>query len=145
MPYCTDAQVRDLCKLIDLTEISIPEVAGFIAKAEARINAALKERYKVPLVVPIPDLIQGIAADMAASFVLDKQYSDRTKDQTSLAEVYFKRAERDLRNVVDKNQLEGLPGIEEVPQPQAPTRTTIGSTTGTSYVSPIQEALEELG
>ncbi len=145
MPYCADQDVRALCKLIDPTEIDPGEVTGFITKAETRINATLKQRYTVPLADPVPAIIQSIAADMAASFVLDKHYSDRMKDQTSLAEVYFKRAEHDLRDVVEKNLLEGEPGVVEVPRPQPPTRKPIGSTTGSSYVSPIQAALEELG
>ncbi|RJQ26326.1 MAG: DUF1320 domain-containing protein, partial [Peptococcaceae bacterium] len=141
--------VRALCKLIDWTEIDNSEVTEFITKAQQRIDGRLRVLYQVPLADPVPDIVQSIAADMAASFVLDKHYSERMKDQTTLSEVYYRRAMRDLEAVIEDNLLAGVAGVVLVTPPAATTRPAIRSTTealkaeatGTPTTSPMEDVL----
>lgn len=139
--YTTTQSVRDLCTLITADEIGDPEVQGFITKAESRINARLRRHYKVPLVNPVPDIISSIAADMAASMVLDKRYSDRAPDQTSLAQVYMRRGEADLERVINEGLLDGLPGVVKIEPPTPAARPAMATTTPKK--SQMEEALSK--
>jgi len=149
--YTTIDAVRVLCKLIDQFEINDTEVTGFIIKAQQRIDGRLRVLYQVPLADPVPDIIQSIAADMAASFVLDKHYSERMKDQTTLSEVYYRRAMEDLEAVIENNLLAGLSGVELIIPPGVMTRPAIRSTTealktseaGVPTTSLIEDVLAE--
>jgi len=149
--YATVDAVRVLCKLIDQFEIDDTEVTGFITKAQQRIDGRLRVLYQVPLADPVPDVIQSIAADMAASFVLDKHYSERMKDQTTLSEVYYRRAMSDLEAVITDNLLAGIAGVVLVTPPAAITRTALRGTTevlkadtiNAPTTSPIEDVLAE--
>lgn len=118
--YITEADVRGLCNKIGTNQISSEEVEKFITKAEARIDAVLATRYVLPLPSPTPPLVISIASDFAASFIIDKYYADiaRSKEQTPLAEVYFKRAEADLKNIIVDGLLDRYPGVIEINKPQ---------------------------
>ena len=84
--YCSPEDVRRLTQLLsgDPDEAITP----YIEKAGARIDAYLSRRYAVPLAV-VPPIIASIAADMAASFILDEHTTERLKDQTTYGEVLF--------------------------------------------------------
>ena len=127
--YSSIQLVRGLCHLITDEETSDSEVVDFVLKAQGRIDARLRLLYQIPLNGPVPEIINSIATDMAASFVLDKRYSDRKPDQTSLADVYMRRAEKDLALVIKENLLDGLPGIVRLQPPTTSARPAIGSTT----------------
>lgn len=118
--YVTEDDVRNLCNKIGKSQISSEEVQKFILKAEARIDTVLATRYVLPLPSPTPPLIISIASDFTASFILDKYYADlvKSKEQIPLAEVYFKRAESDLKSLVQNGLLDRYPGIIEIGKPQ---------------------------
>jgi len=137
--YSSIGAVRGLCHLITNEEISDKEVIDFIIKAQGRIDARLRQLYRIPLNGPVPEIINSIATDMAASFVLDKWYSDRRPDQTSLADVYMKRAEKDLETVIKENLLDGLPGIVKLEPPTPNARPAVASTTPGK--SPLEDVL----
>lgn len=118
--YISEEDVRGLCNKIGTNQISSDEVKMFIAKAEARIDAILATRYILPLPSPPPPLVASIASDFAASFIIDKYYADlaRSKEQTPLADVYFKRAESDLKNIVAKGLIDRYPGVITINKPE---------------------------
>ncbi|NOV01350.1 phage protein Gp36 family protein [Paenibacillus planticolens] len=130
MPYCTPQDVRDLHQLISDTDFLDEDVERYIAKAEIRINDKLRPQYKVPLVEPIPGIIQSICADMAGALICQHHFSGiNYREDTPLAEVYRKRADSDLNHVLDASTLNGLPGIVEQ-APNAPEmRKRIATTT----------------
>ena len=74
---------------------------------------------------------------MAASFLLDKYFSDRSPDRTNLADVYMKRAEADLEQVVSEGTIDGLIGVVENEPPVPVCRPIIATTTPEK--SPIKE------
>jgi len=137
--YTTAEAVYSLCKLITEVELPGPEVEGFITKAQARIDARLRKHYRVPLNEPVPAIIASIAADMAAAMVLDKVYSDRQPNQTTLSDVYRKRAEADLDRVIEEGLLDGLPGVVKIEPPAPAVRPALATTTPKK--SPLEEAL----
>lgn len=140
--YATPDQVRSLSELLrkykDLTDDIIN---AYIAKAEARVNAYLSARYLVPLVEPVPKIINSIVVDMAGAFILDEKVSERMKDQTTFAEVLMKRAEQDLEKVVEKGLIDREPGVVLA----APARTQTGPqmATTTPEKSPIEDVLAQ--
>lgn len=94
------------------------DITSFIKEAQSRIDVKLRKRYKVPLVEPIPGIIESIATNFAAGFVIERDYSNRPeKNEPYLAEVLIRRAEDDLADVIELKLLDGMPGIEyaEVP------------------------------
>lgn len=137
--YTTAGDVRGLCKLITADVITDPEIEPFIQKAQVRIDQALRLRYRVPLSDPVPDIIKSIATDMAAAFILDKYYSDRSPDRTHLADVYMKRAEKDLEQVVREGTIDGQPGVVKNEPPAPTSRPAIATTT--PQKSPLGEIL----
>lgn len=139
--YSSIQIVRGLCHLISEEEILDSEVIDFILKAQGRIDARLRLLYQIPLRGPVPEIINSIATDMAASFVLDKRYSDRRPDQTSLADVYMRRAEKDLDRVISEDLLDGLPGIIKLQPPTPSARPAIATTTRNK--SQIEEVLSK--
>lgn len=118
--YITEDDVRGLCNKIGTNQISSEEVKRFITKAEARIDAVLATRYVLPLPSPTPPLVVSIASDFAASFIIDKYYADlaRSKEQTPLADVYFKRAESDLKNIVVNGLIDRYAGVITINKPE---------------------------
>lgn len=102
MPYTTEDSVRDASKLTDLEDVPVGALDGFIAKAQARIDAKLGLRYNVPFSDPVPPIIASIAQDLAAGFAIEKYYSDRPeKTEPYLAETLIKRAMHDLNEILD--------------------------------------------
>lgn len=138
--YCTPGDVRGLHQLITEEDFPDPDVLPYITKAQARINDRLKVHYVVPLVDPIPGIINSICADMAASLLLQNHFSGvNYREDTPLAEVYRKRAQDDLNHVIEHATLEGLPGIVEKPPDVPEMRKRIAS--NTPKVSPLQKNL----
>jgi len=116
--YTTVELVRGSSKLADEKAMSAADVEMYIKKAQARIDAKLKKRYRVPLIDPVPDIVESIATDFAAGFAIEKYYSQRPgKEEPYLAEVLIKRAEADLAEVLEEHLLDGLPGVEFLPPP----------------------------
>jgi len=110
--YATPDQVRALSEVIrKFTDLTDEVIAGYIAKAQARIDGHLAARYRVPLAEPVPPIINSIAVDMAAAFILDEKTTERFKDQTTFAEVLMRRAEADLKAVVEKGLIDRDPGV----------------------------------
>ena len=131
MPYTTDELIRGKSKLENELDF---DSASFIKEAQARIDTKLRRRYKVPFVDPVPSLIESIATNFAAGFAIERDYSDRPeKNSPYLAEVLIKRAEDDLKDILDKALLDGMEGIEyAAPPPVEPAelaRPAILSTT----------------
>ena len=127
--YTTCEDVRNLCNLISMVEIPDYEVGSFIEKAQVRIDKSLRKRYRVPLSEPVPEIIKSIATDMAASFLLDKYYSDRSPDRTNLADIYAKRAEADLDQIVNEGAIDDIVGVIENEPPAPISRPAIATTT----------------
>jgi phage gp36-like protein len=132
VPYTTEELIRGKSKLENEFDF---KADSFIKEAQARIDTKLRKRYKVPLVDPVPSIIESIATNFAAGFAIEKDYSDRPeKREPYLAEVLINRAEADLQGILDEGLLDGLEGVEFIPAPSEPSgRQAIMSTTaGTS-------------
>ena len=125
--YTTEKLVRDKSKLENEADF---DPTDFIADAQARIDARLRKRYKVPF-DPVPAMIQSIATNFAAGFAIERDYSARPDKQAPyLAEVLIKRAEADLADILADGLLDGLPGVEYIPAAPVPNgRAAIRSTT----------------
>ncbi|TEB09308.1 phage protein Gp36 family protein [Pelotomaculum propionicicum] len=138
--YCNAGKVREANELLnDTTIVPDNKIVPFIIKAQERIDTALRERYVVPLREPVPGIIESIAQDMAAGFVLSKSFSNQLNQELlNLSNSLIKRAEADLTELVDKKQLDGLPGISLISTPSASGTPAIASTT------PNKSAIEDL-
>lgn len=102
MPYTMEDAVREASKLTNTDDVPVGGLDSFIAKAQARIDAKLGLRYKVPFSDPVPPIIASIAQDLAAGFAVEKYYSDRPdKTEPYLAETLIKRAMSDLNEILD--------------------------------------------
>jgi hypothetical protein len=135
--YCTPGDVRALHQLLDEVTFPDDQVQPYITKAQARINDRLKVHYVVPLVAPIPDIINSICADMAASMMLKFHFSGvNYKEDTPLAEVYRKQAQDDLDHVIENDTLNGLEGVVQKPPDMPEMRKRIATTT--SAPSPLK-------
>jgi len=141
--YCTPAKVREANELLNDIEIFSDEMINpFIEKSQTRIDTVLSERYRVPLNEPIPGIIQSIAQDMSAGFVLTQSFANRmSQEMLNLGNSYLKRAEADLTNVVNKILLDGLPGIELAETPSSTGQPAMATTTPAA--SPIEELLKK--
>lgn len=127
--YTTEERVRVLTNMTDSDEPTSENVQQLIRKAQARVDARLRVKYKVPLIEPIPEVIKSIVEDMAGAFLLQKQYSNRPEvlfrrrgcdccgEELFLDQRLIQRAERDLELVIEQGLLNGLPGIEVAPLP----------------------------
>lgn len=129
--YCTAQDVRDSSELLqDVTVVSDEKITPCIVKAQSRIDAALRVRYKVPLVEPVPAVIKSIAQDMAAGFLIANVFGNQIgQEQINLSNQFLKRADADLSKVVTEKQLDGLPGIQLVTTPGSSPTPAISSTT----------------
>ncbi|MDF2568627.1 MAG: hypothetical protein K0R55_231 [Sporomusa sp.] len=138
MPYTTEELIRGKSKLENEFDFNAD---SFIKEAQARIDTKLRKRYKVPLVDPVPSIIESIATNFAAGFAIEKDYSDRPeKKEPYLAEVLINRAEADLQGILDEGLLDGLEGVEFIPAPSEPSgRQAMMSTT--SGISEMERAL----
>lgn len=141
-PYCTPGDVRALHQLLNAADFPDDQVQPYITKAQARINDRLKVHYVVPLVDSIPDIINSICADMAASLMLQNHFSGvNYREDTPLAEVYRKRAQDDLNHVIEHSTLDGLTGIVQK-EPDVPEmRKRVASTT--PRTSPLKGTLQQ--
>lgn len=137
--YCTHTDVLSLCDGQLSKDWDEMTVKPFIEKAQARIDAQLRFLYVVPLAEPIPDIIISIAADFAASFLIDRDYGDRRlPDQPFMADILFKRATRDLQDVVNRRSLDGL--VKTIPSPGITTTPVLRTTTPNK--SEMRQALD---
>jgi|GEM_PF-2015039 len=141
--YCTCQDVRDASELLeDANVIADDSITPVILKAQGRIDSALKARYTVPLVEPVPEIIKSIAQDMAAGMLISKTFSNQLgQDQINLSNQYLKRADNDLALVIKEQQLDGMPGIKLASQPGADTTPAMSSTT--PHRSPIEGIIKE--
>lgn len=102
MGYVSVDKVREASKLTDEEDVPEATITSFITKAQARIDAKLCLRFSTPFADPVPPLIESIAQDLAAGFLIEKYYSDRPdKTEPYLAEVLIKRAMADLDEILD--------------------------------------------
>jgi phage gp36-like protein len=139
-PYCTPGDVRALHQLLDEMTFPDDQVQPYIDKAQARINNRLKVHYVVPLVDPIPDIIQSICADMAASLMLQNHFSGvNYREDTPLAEVYRKRADSDLNDVITNDTLNEMEGVVLKPPDVPEMRNRVA--TSTPGASPLKKRL----
>lgn len=129
--YCTPQKVREANELIENVEAFPDEkINPWITKAQSRIDTALRARYVVPLLDPVPAIIESIAQDMAAGFLIANTFSNQeSQEQLNLSNQLLKRADADLARAVDNKQLDGLPGIRLVTTPGASSTPAIASTT----------------
>ncbi|SDI49302.1 DUF1320 domain-containing protein [Paenibacillus naphthalenovorans] len=143
MTYTTAERIEALLKDFVRVDNYTPEqYAMFIEKAEARINDRLRPYYMVPFSAPVPAMIVSIAEDFACSFMVDQDYIDRpNNEQVPLAQVYFRRAERDLDHIAKNLTLDGLSGVKRVALPREVTSPSAGTTTPNR--SPMKAALDQ--
>ncbi|MFB6364475.1 phage protein Gp36 family protein [Paenibacillus elgii] len=128
--YCTPQNVRDLHQLLSEADFADDYIQKYITKAEARINDKLRPQYVVPLVDPIPDVVQSICADMAGAFLCQHHFSGvNYREDTPLADVLWKRANEDLDYVLEHSTLNGLPGVVEQPPNVPESRRRVATTT----------------
>lgn len=141
--YCTPQKVREANELLENAQAFPDErITPWITKAQSRIDAALRARYVVPLLDPVPAIIESIAQDMAAGFLIANTFSNQEgQEQLSLSNQLIKRADADLARVVEEKQLDGLPGIRLVATPGASSTPAIASTT--PKPSPIEGILKQ--
>lgn len=130
MPYCQPSDVTALNKLFQTPTFTDAYVQTFIDKAVARLNNLLQPHYVVPLVDPVPPIINSIAADMAASLLCQTHFSGvNYKEDTPMAEIYRKRADTDLRYVLENSTLDDFDNVIKQ-QPDVPEmRRKVASTT----------------
>lgn len=138
--YCEPQKVREANELLeDETVFPDEKISPWITKAQGRIDTVLKDRYVVPLAAPVPAIIESIAQDMAAGFVLANSFSNQLNQELlNLSNQFLKRADTDLAAVVERKQLDGLPGIILVNTPGSSSTPAIASTT------PGKSSIEEL-
>lgn len=118
-------------------------VENFIAEAQARIDARLRKRYVVPLAEPVPAIIESIATNFAAGFLIERDYSNRPdKTEPYLAEVLIKRAEADLLDIMEENLLDGMEGVVYAPVP-GPASGSCAVRSTTPQPSDMERALEK--
>lgn len=118
------------------------EIQDFIKKACDRIDPILATRYKLPLPFPTPGIVESIAQDYAAAFILEKYYSGViSKEQIPQSKIYYDRAESDLKRVVSMGLIDNIPGVILVSPPQQMATPCIRSTTYKKTRSEISEAL----
>ncbi len=137
MPYTTKELILGNSKLMnqyDAEDANETFIDNAIKKAQARIDVKLRRKYMVPFVDPVPDIIETIATELAAGFLLEIDYSNRReKDEPYLAEVLIKRADDDLQDILNNSLLDGLPGVLYAPaapvEPAYNARPAIRSTT----------------
>lgn len=131
MSYTTEKLVLEKSRLENERFEDDFDIASFIKEAQSRIDVKLRKRYKVPLAEPVPGIIESIATNFAAGFIIERDYSNRPdKNEPYLAEVLIKRAENDLTEVIELNLLDGMSGIEYAPIPgQAFGSCSVRSTT----------------
>lgn len=141
--YCTPQKVRDANELLENAEAFPDEkINPWITKAQSRIDTALRARYVVPLVNPVPAIIESITQDMAAGFLIANTFSNQEgQEQLNLSNQLLKRADLDLARAVDERQLDGLPGIRLVATPGASSTPAIASTT--PKPSPVEGILKQ--
>ncbi len=141
--YCTVKNVRDVSELLEDENIIADNIiTPQIIKAQSRIDAALKARYVVPLISPVPEIIKTIAQDMAAGFLIAKTFSNQLgQDQINLSNQSLKRADGDLALVLKEQQLDGLPGIKLATIPGNDSTPAISSTSKST--SPIERIIQE--
>ncbi|MEW6423172.1 MAG: phage protein Gp36 family protein [Bacillota bacterium] len=141
--YCTPQKVREANELLqDETVFSDEEILPWIEKAQSRIDAALKKRYVVPLAEPVPAIIESIAQDMAAGFVIANTFSNQLSQEVlNLSNQLLKRADSDLARVVEERQLDDLPGIRLATTPGASSTSAMASTT--PKPSPLEGILKQ--
>lgn len=141
--YCTTQKVRAANELLEDAEIFTDDkISPWITKAESRIDAKLRERYITPLVVPVPSIIESIAQDMAAGFVILNSFSNQlSQELLTLGNQYLKRADADLNTVIEKQQLDGLPGVRLAETPGSDSTPAISSTT--KKPSPIEGIINQ--
>ena len=140
--YTTPERIKVLLRdFVRVECYSDEEIEQFIKKAQARIDDRLRPHYKVPFTEPIPDMIISICEDFSCSFLVDQDYVDRpNSEQVPLAQVYFRRAERDLERIVSSFSLDGLPGVQRITSP-ADVAGMLAAT-NTPNESPMQMVLK---
>ena len=141
--YCTAQKVRDANELLeDETIFTDEEIAPWIAKAQSRIDVKLSKRYVTPLADPVPAIVESIAQDMAAGMVLLNTFSNHEgQELINLGNQYLRRADTDLIDVVENEQLDGLPGVMLANVPGAASAPAMGSTT--RRPSPIERIVRQ--
>jgi len=137
MPYTTKELILGNSKLaneysFEGTDESLIDTT--IKKAQSRIDIKLRRKYLVPFTDPVPDIIETIATELAAGFLIEIDYSSRKeKDEPYLAEVLIKRADADLQDILENSLLDGLTGVEYAPaapvEPAESARPAMCSTT----------------
>lgn len=141
--YCTPGKVREANELLyDAEAFPDEKITPWIAKAQTRIDTVLSERYKVPLIEPAPGIIESIAQDMSAGFVLEESFASHpSQELINLAGRLIKRAEADLAGVVEKKQLDGLPAILLAEIPGSTGQAAVATTT--PGASPMEAILQK--
>lgn len=144
MPYTTKELILGNSKLtneygFDGADGSV--IVTAIKKAQARIDIKLRRKYQVPFPYPVPDIIETIATELAAGFLIEIDYSSRKeKDEPYLAEVLIKRADIDLQDILDNSLLDGLDGINYAPV--APVEPALNARPAIYSTTPLQSQME---
>lgn len=142
MPMYTSAEnIRTLLKeFVRVERYTDEEIEHYIRKAQTRIDTRLRAHYRVPFKDTVPEMVVSICEDFACSFLVDQDYVDRSSsDQVPLAQVYFRRAESDLKHILSFFTLDGLEGVERI---ASPAQVTSIATTSTPNPSPIKQVLQ---
>lgn len=121
MAYSTPAEVRSLLVGVntspagdyDLTpnQLSDDQVTAEIANADSEIDAKLANRYTVPFIAPIPELIHSLSIDIAA-YLCDLRFRGARELSSDLHPFYLRyRRALDMLEKLTLGSLE-LPNIE---------------------------------
>lgn len=126
-------QARARTLLQDATE---EDLAPFIVAAEAWVDNKLRWVYRLPLTVVDP-IIREIAAAEAAALAIADQFTNRGRDDVTLAQHLHQWAEESLDYAITHRTLTA----EQHPQRTGEARPFIRSTT--PGPSPMQGILEQ--
>jgi hypothetical protein len=91
--YCSVQDVRNFYRGITPDIYNDQAISSAISLVEAEINTRLKQRYNVPFVTSIPEVIKLIAIDLTAARIIDPMHSgDALSREAPLSERTRKRA-----------------------------------------------------
>jgi hypothetical protein len=140
--YCTPQDVLSTHELLNSEDFSDEMVEQFIRDAQTMIDTVLKEQYVVPLQDPVPDIIRVICKYKAAALLLTLHFSGvNYREDTPLSVHYERLADRQLERVIEKDLLNGEPGVIRQQPPVRESRPRMASTTPNK--STIKRALHQ--
>lgn len=135
MAYTTWDKVQARARML-LQDETADTLAPFITAAETWVDNKLRTVYQVPLTA-VDQIVVEIATAEAAAMAIADHFSNRGRDEVTLAQDLHKWADENLTFVVTNTTLTAV----EIPRPTSEARHMVKSTT--PAVSPMQDTLAD--